>query len=126
MAGKGLRRFMNEDEFLDKIYEYMKYCKKHDNMANISGFCAWSRTPRTTFYENKNYYPKAWELMNDILEDNTINNKGVEASMRIFYLKNKFGYKDKIETENTNLNTNKNIDMSALTDEQIDKILKSE
>ena len=44
----------------------------------------------------------------------------------MLYLKNKFGYKDKIETENTNVNTNKNIDLSAISTEELKKLIDDE
>jgi hypothetical protein len=50
-----------------------------------------------------------------MLENSALNNHN--TAMGIFYLKNKFGYKDKIETENVNIN-------HEMTEEEADKILK--
>jgi hypothetical protein len=52
----------------------------------------------------------------EAFENAAINHKA--TAMGIFYLKNKFKYRDKIETENVNLNY-------EMSEEEADEILKN-
>lgn len=51
-----------------------------------------------TFYAQKEYYSEAYKRVQGILEDAVINGKANDT-MKIFYMKNKFGYKDKQEID---------------------------
>lgn len=55
---------------------------------------------RDTFYAQQEYYSDTYKKVNDILEDRTINSKDINDTFKIFYMKNKFGYKDKQENVN--------------------------
>ena len=72
-------------------------------MPNIAGFCVYCDINRDTFYAQKEYYSDTFKKIQDILEDATLNAK-INDTFKIFYLKNKFGYKDK--QENVNIETN--------------------
>lgn len=127
MTEKGRPRlFKDEQEFENKVIEYIEYCEVNERFVNIAGLCRYLGIHRQRFYDQKEYYTDTFLRVQEMLEDETLNNKTTPVPITMLYLKNKFGYKDKIETENTNVNTNKNIDLSTLTDEQLDKILKSE
>ena len=91
------RAFKNKNEFKQKFLEYISYCKEEKKLANIAGFCAFCDIVRDTFYAQKEYYSDTYEKINDILEDITINSKDITDTFKIFYMKNKFDYKDKQE-----------------------------
>lgn len=91
-----IRRFKTGDEFLNAVKKYIKQCEKDKRIATIAGFCATIPMPRCTFYAQEKKYPFEYDISMSLLEDNAVNGRD---AMSIFYLKNKFGYKDKIETE---------------------------
>lgn len=117
------RIFKNEQEYLDKYYDYLDDCELKERCANIAGFCWFSGISRSTFHEQSKSFPAVYELITESLENEAVNYD--RTQMGIFILKNKFGYRDKIETENVNTNTNMQIDVSKLTDEQLNDILKN-
>lgn len=129
MAGRGRpRTFKSGEELLNKLNEYIEYCEEEEKMVNIAGFCRFLGIHRQRYWEQKEYYPDEFLIAEEILEDETLNNKKNPVPIVLMYLKNKFNYKDKIETENvnTNVNTNKNYDLSNLTTEQIKELLNNE
>lgn len=91
-----IRKFKTGKQFLDAVIEYATECENNKKLANIAGFCAKIKMARVTFYEQEKLYPCEYDIAMSILEDKAINGRD---AMSIFYLKNKFGYKDKIETE---------------------------
>ena len=92
------RTFKTEQEFIDKINEYLIHCNDLRRFPNISGFCAFMQIHRGTFYDQKDIYPDTYKRVQDILEDEAINSANANPVIKIFYLKNKFGYADKIES----------------------------
>ena len=115
--GKGHpRAFSNEDDFLDKAKEYISYCNDSGRLANIAGFCAFTGIHKDTFYQQREYYSDSYKKIEELLEDAALNHSA--TAMGIFYLKNKFKYRDKIETENVNLNY-------EMSEEEANEILKS-
>lgn len=95
------RAFKTEDEFINKIKEYVQLCKSRQELPNVAGFCVYCDINRDTFYAQEQYYSDTYKKANDILEDATINSKDVNDTFKIFYMKNKFGYKDKQEIEHS-------------------------
>lgn len=125
--GRGFkRRFETEEEFENVFVEYIEYCETNEKMINIAGFCRYARLTRETFYKQKEYYPDTYMYIQEIIEDETLNDDKRATPIVMMYLKNKFNYKDKIETENTNTNTNKNYDVSKMSTEQIKELLNNE
>ena len=123
MAGKGKpRSFKTAEEFKNKAIEYLEQCEYKDKLANIAGFCVYTDITRDTYYQCRNYYPDTFKKVENMLEDCAVNTQ--RTTMGIFYLKNKFGYSDRVE--NTNTNTNKNISLDHLSMEDINKILEEE
>lgn len=122
------RTFKSGEEFLNKINEYVEYCEEQEKFVNVAGFCRFCGIHRQRYWEQKEYYPDAFLMAEEILEDETLNNRKNPVPIVMMYLKNKFDYKDKIETENvnTNVNTNKNYDLSNLSTEQIKELLDNE
>lgn len=97
------RAFKTAEEFESKFVEYVDRCKGLQELPNIAGFSVFAGIDRDTFYAQQNYYSDTYKKVNDILEDRTINSKDINDTFKIFYMKNKFGYKDK--QENVNIET---------------------
>lgn len=88
-----VRVFKDEKEFLNKFEEYINYCDENKRLANIAGFAVYCKICRDAFYNQKEYYPQAFSMINDILEDYTLN-ADIFHTLKIFYLKCKFKYDD--------------------------------
>lgn len=91
------RAFKTEVEFVNAVKEYVGYCVANDRLPNVAGFCVWRDINRDTFYAQKEIYPDTYKKVNDIFEDEALNTGAVNDTLKIFYLKNKCGYKDKQE-----------------------------
>ena len=104
MAGKGYpRKFATADDFVNKAKEYIIYCIDKDRLPNIAGFAVYCDMNVDTYYAQKDYYSEAYKEVETMLEDAVINGKANDT-MKIFYMKNKFNYRDKQEIEsNVNL-----------------------
>lgn len=95
------RIFKTKEDFINKFKEYISKSKQENNLPNIAGFCVYCDINRDTFYAQEEYYSDTYKKVNDILEDATINSKNINDTFKIFYMKNKFGYKDKQEVEHS-------------------------
>lgn len=98
------RTFKTKKDFENKFKEYIQKCKYDKELPNIAGFCIYCDINRDTFYAQEEYYSDTYKKVNDILEDATINSKEINDTFKIFYMKNKFGYKDKQDVD-ANVNT---------------------
>lgn len=98
------RIFSTEKDFKDTFVDYIKFCNEKQRLPNVAGFCVYCDINRDTFYAQQDYYSDTFKKLNDMLEDEALNNKYVTDALKIFYMKNKCGYKDKIENENTTQN----------------------
>ncbi len=87
------RTFTTEQEFYDKFVEYIKHCEDNHKMASIAGFAVYAHINRDTFYESKKFYPEVGGMIDDILEDYTLN-ADIHHVLKMFYLKCKFRYND--------------------------------
>lgn len=102
--GKGKpRKFKTEQDFVNKVKEYVRYCEGTGRLPNIAGFAVYCDMNVDTFYAQQEYYSEAYKKVQSILEDGVINGKANDT-LKIFYMKNKFKYKDKLE--NINVETN--------------------
>lgn len=93
------RVFKTEEEFKDKFIEYIEFCDKKERLPNVAGFCVYCDINRDTFYAQQDYYSDTFKKLNDMLEDEALNNKYTNDTLKIFYMKNKCGYKDRQEQE---------------------------
>lgn len=125
--------FNNVEELEEKIEAYYERCEVKEKPLTLSGLAVWIGIDRKTLYnysKKEAYFPtikKAKDKIQADMEERALNGDS-NATFSIFSFKNNFGWVnlDKVESENTNKNVNQNIDMASLTDEQLDKILKSE
>lgn len=90
--------FATEEDFLNKFEEYVSICDKSQRLANIAGFAVFCRMNRDTFYHTKGRFPWAGGMIENILEDYTLN-APINHILKIFYMKSKFKYRDKPEEE---------------------------
>ena len=114
------RSFKTEKEFEDKVKEYIEYCKKEERLPNVAGFSVYANINQDTFYAQKEYYSETFKKVNDMLEDEALNNKFVNDTIKIFYMKNKCNYKDKQEIDSS-INVN---NYANLTEEELRKLAK--
>jgi hypothetical protein len=127
MANKGRpRTFKDEKDFLNKFNAYIDYCRAAERFPNIAGFCSYLLITRDTFYAQQEYYSDTYNIVNAILEDEVLQHNTYMAQL---YLKNKCGYKDKVEMDNNIGNKDGKefkVDFSHLSVEQIKELLKNE
>ena len=103
MQGKGQpRAFKSNKAFIEKFLEYIEYCKSIEYLPNVAGFARFCDIDRSTFYAQEQYYSNTFKKVQTILEDEAINSKNINDTFKIFYMKNKFGYKDRQEIDNVN------------------------
>ena len=130
MCKVGRPRSINSpDELLKKFKEYIEYCILKDRFANLSGFFVYSGIPSSTYfdYARGEKYPEFSDTIkkiDEMLEDETLNYKILAPAVKIFYMKNKLGYKDTIEN---NINGKMEIDtkdISKLSDEELRELAK--
>lgn len=121
--------FKSPKDLEEKIEAFYEFCELNERPLTLSRLAVFLDVDRTTLvnYGEKDEYFHTIKKVKDRIqaemeEKYMTGQSNVTAS--IFSFKNNYGWKDKIETEN--VNTNKNIDVSALTNEQLEQILKNE
>lgn len=118
------RKFKTGEDFVNKFTEYVERCYERERLVSIAGFLVHAKMCLQTFYNMRDMYPEEFDLIQNMLEDEALNNKTLAPPILLRFLSVKCGYNEKIVTENTNKNTN--IDASTLSDEALDKILNAE
>lgn len=116
------RSFKNGKELYDKMQEYLQVCRMQMEFPNIAGFCVFCDITRETYYAQKNYYSDTIKKVEDLLEDAAINSKASDT-WKIFYAKNKFGYRDRFvnEIEHTNP-IDINVNMNKLSADELKQL----
>ena len=94
------RCFNSAEEFENKFIEYVNYCQEKQRLPNVAGFSVYANINRDTFYAQEEYYSDTFKKINAMLEDEALNNKFTSDTLKIFYMKNKCGYKDRQELDN--------------------------
>ena len=91
---------------LEVFDAYIEHCTIKQRFVNVAGFCVFANISRQTFYNyRKNEdYEIAMDYIDNVMEDETLNVHYKQYPMAILYLKNKFGYSDKVESRNVNTN----------------------
>lgn len=93
------RAFADGDAFWNTFSEYVNYCKINERVPNVAGFVVYADINRDTYYAQKCIYPDTFKKINELLEDEAINTPYLKDAFKIFYMKNKFEWKDKQEIE---------------------------
>lgn len=118
--------FKSVEELEEKIEKFYDWCEERERPLTLSRLAVFLDVDRRTlvnYAEKDQYFPtikKVRERIQADMEERAMVGAS-NATFSIFSLKNNYGWKDKIETEN--VNTNKNIDVSNLSNEQLNKIL---
>lgn len=94
------RCFQTAEEFENKFIEYIQYCKKEARLPNVAGFSVYANINRDTFYAQQEYYSDTFKKIDAMIEDEALNCRYVGDTLKIFYMKNKCGYKDRQEIDN--------------------------
>lgn len=126
--GGAPRKFKTGKEFKDAFAKYLEYCAEKDKLPNIAGFCAKVKIGKTTYQNQKQYYPKEFDEVENMLEDAAINAK-IGDSFKMFYMANKFGYRNKKDVDQTISNKDNNplnVNLTSLTVEQIRELLNEQ
>ena len=93
------------EQFKTEFENYIKHCIKNKLFANTAGFCVFANMTRETYYEYKNNRKEFSDTISKIeqtLLDVSIQ-KGTERAnaFLIFYMKNKFGWRDQQDIDVT-------------------------
>lgn len=125
----GRPRSFTPEALEDKFKEYIEYCSKNERFANIDGFSVFAFINPDTYYEYKHQaqYSEPIKRIEGLLLDDTLN-KALEArnpAFLIFYLKNKFNWKDKQEIETTG-NVVNTLDLSKFSVKQLKEMAKDD
>lgn len=113
------RRFQSGEELERAMVDYVQWCIDAQHMPNVAGFCIHCDMTDETFYQQRNYYPESYKKVQLLLETAVINSKYVNEAFRIFYMKNKFKYRDKVETEISTPEPIKIVRLDNLSDEEL-------
>lgn len=115
------RRFPTEQDFHNAMVEYLEACAtKYKHFPNVAGFCVYHDITRETFYKQKEYYSDTYKKIQDMLENAVINSSHGSDTMKIFYLKNKFGFRDRMENTITQDEPLKvTVSMDKLSDDEL-------
>ncbi len=125
--------FKTKEELEAKVNEYFEYCEGYGKPLTMSGLAYFLNVDRQTIinYSNReDYFDTIKRARERVLMDTEerLQTSGQPTTGIIFALKNNYDWKDKVETENTNINnnTNENIELSHLSIEEIKELLKNE
>jgi hypothetical protein len=100
------RIFKKEEDLMNTFESYLEDAHKKDELPNIAGFVVFADIGRQTFYDYEDRYPYTYKKIMNKLENEALNCKSVSDTLRIFYMKNKCGYRDKVEQVNKNVEMN--------------------
>jgi hypothetical protein len=117
------RAFKTGQDFIDKLNEYLEKCEIEEKFPNVSGFCVFAEIHRRTYYTQEEIYPNEYLYARDILEDATLNSGNASDVLKIFYLKNRGGYKDNQYIEHSE---KKKDPYEDLTEEELRKLADGE
>lgn len=125
--------FSTVEELENQIIKYYERCELKDKPLTMSGLACWLGISRQTLV-NYSYRDEFFDTINIArnmvqadMEERGLGGQS-NATMSIFSLKNNFGWVDKqeVESKNENINTNKNIDMSGLSTDELRKLIDEE
>ena len=123
-------KFNSVEELEKKIEEFYDYCEERELPLTFERLAVFLEVDRKTVYnysEKEEFFPTFKRVRDRIQAD--LMEKGLCGSINptfgIFCLKN-YGYSDKQEIEATTVNTNKNIDLSNLSTEELKKLIDDE
>lgn len=111
--------FWDAEHMKDTFDEYMIHCDDSNQLADIKGFCLYSKLPSSTFYnivDNPNYI-ETIKYIYDSLQINLIN-KGYTASNSRFI---EFMLRNRFRNDFKESSTVEHINQTILTDKQVNE-----
>ena len=93
------RKFNTGEEFEEKAVQYVEHCRDNGEFPNIAGFCVFCDMSYDTYSRLKGDFCESYKKVQLLLENAAINSRFGTDTWRIFYVKNKFGYQDRIQND---------------------------
>ena len=92
--GNSKPSFDSPSDLLGSFTDYIHQCKLEKLVPSKAGFRAYALIPKSTYndYRKLPEYSDTFNLIDDLLEDNIINNKNADPSLRSLVLKAKHNY----------------------------------
>lgn len=115
------RLFPTDEEFYEAVAEYLKACDTEFRcLPTYAGFCTYYKIHRGTFYDQEKHYPDTYKKVREMFEASVLASKWASDTMKIFYLKNHFNYRDRSEQQiTTNQTPVKEADLSVLSNDEL-------
>ena len=91
------RKFESPEAFEEKATQYVQFCLQTGRFPNVAGFCVFCDMCEDTFYAQKEEYSESFKKVQSLFTDAVLNSKGASDTVKIFYMKNKCGYYDRVQ-----------------------------
>jgi hypothetical protein len=113
--------YESQQELYEYFMEYIDDCSNEKKIANMAGFRRHQMISRSALFEleKKDEYKDALELMQDILEDETLNNTEIDSITRRMICESKFGYSTRI---NAKVDSSSIVKSATYTAEEIEQL----
>ena len=122
--------FKSAEELQERIDAFYEYCEERGEVLTFERLAVFLGCDRKTIYnyETKDEFFLTMKAVRErIIAD--LMTKGlcgdINTTFGIFCLKN-YGYSDKQEVTSTNVNVNKDVNLSGISTEELKKLLKDE
>ena len=93
------RKFQTAEEFEEMAVRYVEHCRDNGEFPNVAGFCVFCDMSDDTYYRLKEYYCESYKKVQLLLENAALNSRAASDTVRIFYMKNKCGYADRVQAD---------------------------
>ena len=93
------KKFESGEEFEEKAVQYVEYCTEHGEFPNVAGFCVFCDMSDDVYYKVRGDFTESFKKVERLLENAAINSKAASDTLRIFYMKNKCGYYDRVQAD---------------------------
>lgn len=115
----------SSEELCQKFHNYLLFCEESERFPNIAGFCRFMGISKETYYRYKaEFYSDAIKSIETILEDESIISRSASDAMKIFYLKNKFGYADRYDNS-VKIDANVTSRLQTMSDAELETLRSS-
>ena len=93
------KTFKTGEELERKAIEYIEFCKENVEFPNVAGFCVFCDMSDDTYYRARDEFCESYKKVQRLLENAALNSKAASDTLRIFYMKNKCGYADRVQAD---------------------------
>lgn len=91
--------FKTGEEFEEKAVQYVEFCQQNGQFPNVAGFCVFCDISDDTYFRVRGEFSESFKKVQRLFENAALNSKAVSDTVRIFYMKNKCGYYDKVQAD---------------------------